>query len=116
MTKFDDNEVVEFVFKTHDDFVDNEYPEDLVPEVASFNFKEWKNMIAECNDFKMNPLIKKYFDFKQLLRDEWKYSACMGGEEYYLVRETPDNKLEFITEENFDLYYENCRIITMPTH
>jgi len=116
MTKFQDDEVIEFVLKNHDDFEDNECPENIVPEIACMNFKEWKNRIGEYNDFKMNPLIKKYFDFKQLLKDEWKYSACMGGDEYYLVRETLDGKLEFIYEENFDDYVENCRIVTIPTY
>jgi len=116
MTNYSDEEVIEFVRENHDDFVNDEYPEDLVKEMKCYRFPEWRNMIAESNDFKMNPMMKKYFDFKQLLEDEWNYSSCMGGDEYYLVWKVIGGGLRMVTEGTFNATYENCWIVTMPTH
>ena len=111
-----EEEVIEFVKKNHDDFVNNEYPKDLVEQMTARKFRDWCGEIGEAHNFLITPFMRKYFDFQQLLKYEWKYSASGGGEEYYLVRETIDKKLEFIYEEDFNWYYMNCWIVTIPTY
>jgi hypothetical protein len=118
MTTYSNEYVCEFVKINHEDFVFNEYPEDLQDQMTARTYRDWCDMVANNNDFKISPLMKKYFDFKQLLTDEWNYSACMGGEEYYLARvdETDKNKsLKLIEDiDEFNVYYKNCWVITMP--
>jgi hypothetical protein len=116
MKNYTDNEVIEFVKETHEDFVNDEYPEDLVEQMKCYTFPEWRDMIAENNDFKVNPVIRKYFDFKELLEDEWNHSACMGGDEYYLVWFLCGKGLQLVSEGTFNAVYENCWVVTMPTH
>ena len=114
MTKFNDKEVIEFVKRTHDDFENDTIPEDLIKQMCCYTYKEWCEMIAINNNFLISPLIKKYFDFQQLLQDEWSLSACMGGEEYYLVRlEQGDLKL-IDSGDEFNLYYSKCWVVTIP--
>lgn len=115
MTKFNDEEVIEFVKRTHDDFEDDNIPEDLIKQMCCYTYKEWCEMIANNNDFSISPLIKKYFDFQQLLEDEWEYSACMGGLEYYLVR--LDNRGDLKLMDNggeFNMYHTKCWVVTIP--
>ena len=113
MPEFKEEEAIEFVKKNHEDFENNEYPADLIEQMKCYTFLEWRDMIAETNNFKMNPLIKKYFDFQQLLKDEVEYSACMGGEEYYLLRVDYNGRFRFI-DNDFNSYWDECIIVTIP--
>lgn len=115
MTKFNDEEVIEFVKRTHDDFENDNIPEDLIKQMYCYTYKEWCEMIAESNDFSISPLMKKYFDFQQLLEDEWEYSACMGGKEYYLVRLDNRGDLKLMDSGGeFNLHYSKCWVVTIP--
>jgi len=116
MTEFTDDDVIAYVKETHEDFIENEYPADLLEQIRCVKFYDWKREVCEGHDFKYNPLIKKYFDFENLLRDEWNNSACCGGCEYYLVRVDIRGKLQIISSTDFSTFYEDCWVVTIPTH
>jgi hypothetical protein len=118
MTNYTDEEVIEFVKKTHKDFYNNEaeYTEEQIEEMSCYTFTDWCDFIAEAHDFKMTKFMKKYFDFKRLLEDEWYNSASNGGHEYYLVYEEYGKGLKHLSSENFELAFQFCWVVTIPTH
>jgi hypothetical protein len=116
MTKLDNENIIEFVKRTHDDFEDDNISKDRIEQMMCHTYKEWCKMIVECDDFSITPLVKKYFNFQQLLNDKWQYSASMGDCEYYLVRlEEGDLKL-IDNQVELNMYHTKCWIVTIPTH
>jgi hypothetical protein len=107
-------EVIEFVKKTHDDFLNDDYSEDLLEQMTARSFRDWCDYVAEAHEFKMTPFMKKYFDFKQVLKDEWEYSACMGGDAYYLVRSLGDTFKLIECGDEFEVYYDKCLVVMIP--
>jgi hypothetical protein len=89
-------EIINFV-KTHENFIEDKWNEEDINTIICETFEDWCDRVYETKGLPKSSLVRKYFNFEQMLRDGWRNGCKANRLQYYLVGRD-DNTLYLLDE------------------